>query len=324
MAEDSQLTIILCLALNLFSSVGIVFTNKLVFKVYSFPYGTTLTIFHFFATFLGLLVCLKFHVFEFKRISIKKVLPLCFSFCGFVVLTNVSLVSNTVGFYQLMKVLTTPFLVVIQTLFYAQNFSKSIVASLAVICVGVVVATCSDTQANLFGTLVALSAVLVTCMYQIWVGTKQKELGCNGYQLLFYQAPLSGLMLIPVAMVTEDYMTNMYMPTGGAIAAICMTGALAFLVNLSIFLVIGKTSPITYNVLGHTKLCIILSLGFVFFNDPLNAKMIFGIVLTVAGVFWYTYLKQEEQRVRQLIESTNVREVMSREDPPVEGSAEEK
>ena len=30
-----------------------------------------------------------------------------------------------------------------------------------------------------------------------------------------------------------------------------LSSILAFLVNLSIFLVIGKTSPVSYNVLGH-------------------------------------------------------------------------
>lgn len=44
------------------------------------------------------------------------------------------------------------------------------------------------------------------------------------------------------------------------IFASCM---LAFCVNLSIFLVIGKTDPIAYNVLGHFKLCVILLTGYI-------------------------------------------------------------
>ena len=48
----------------------------------------------------------------------------------------------------------------------------------------------------------------------------------------------------------------------------------AFLVNLSIFMVIGKTSPVTYNVLGHFKLCSVLAGGFIFFHDPLNFNQV--------------------------------------------------
>jgi solute carrier family 35 protein E3 len=62
-------------------------------------------------------------------------------------------------------------------------------------------------------------------------------------------------------------------------------------VNLSIFLVIGKTSPVTYNVLGHFKLTVILTMGFVVFGSTLDAKVLMGIAVTLSGVLWYTHLK---------------------------------
>jgi len=42
------------------------------------------------------------------------VLPITVCFCAFVVFNNLSLQYNSVGFYQLMKVLTTPIVVVLQ------------------------------------------------------------------------------------------------------------------------------------------------------------------------------------------------------------------
>mmetsp|Transcript_18365 Transcript_18365/g.21146 ORF Transcript_18365/g.21146 Transcript_18365/m.21146 type:complete len:309 (+) Transcript_18365:39-965(+) len=283
------------LFLNAASSIGIVFTNKVVFQTYHFRYGTLLTLIHFVVTFLGLELCRRFGLFERKKdVDLMKVVPLCVSFCGFVVLTNISLLYNSVGFYQLMKVLTTPLIVVIQTLFYAETFSMKVKLSLALTCVGVAIATVTDTQANTVGTIFALSALVITSMYQIWVGTKQKELDCSGYQLLYLQAPMSALLLIPVVPLMDDSLADLIMhpPSQGAIIAILMSSVLAFLVNLSIFLVIGKTSPVTYNVLGHFKLTIILTLGFVAFDAPIDAKNVSGILVTLAGVIWYTHLKQ--------------------------------
>jgi len=49
--------------------------------------------------------------------------PVSLTFCGFVVLTNLSLQSNTVGTYQIIKAMTTPMIIVIQTAFYARIFS---------------------------------------------------------------------------------------------------------------------------------------------------------------------------------------------------------
>lgn len=284
------------LFLNAASSIGIVTANKVVFEYCNFKYGTLLTFIHFIFTWIGLEISRRFGLFEYKAVELKKILPLCIAFCGFVVLTNLSLVFNTVGFYQVMKVLTTPLLVIIQTLFYGESFSTPIKLSLGLTCVGVVITTVTDSQANLFGTMVAASALLITCMYQIWVGTKQKELECNGYQLLYWQAPISALMLIPIIPVFDNVAELTEMPPPYTIFAIVLSSTLAFLVNLSIFLVIGKTSPVTYNVLGHFKLTVIMSLGFIFFGAPLDIKNISGILVTLAGVFWYTHIKQNEPK----------------------------
>lgn len=294
-----ELRIPFYLFLNASSSIGIVFMNKIVFQSYDFPYGTLLTLIHFVFTFVGLEICRQFGVFERKPLKFMDVLPLSASFCGFVVLTNLSLVVNTVGFYQLMKVLTTPLIVMIQSTWYGETFPLNIKLSLVLTCVGVAIASFTDPHATLHGTAIALSALLVTSMYQIWVGTKQKELECNSYQLLYYQAPLSALMLIPVVPAFDPISRLTEWPAVDAITAIAISGLLAFLVNLSIFLVIGKTSAVTYNVLGHFKLTVILTGGFVIFGQPLDLKNISGILVTLAGVFWYTHLKQNQAPVKK-------------------------
>ncbi|ORC92357.1 solute carrier family 35, member E3 [Trypanosoma theileri] len=285
------------LALNAFSSITIVFINKWIFEDHDFRGSITLTLIHFVVTFLGLLLSLACGVFEPKRISIIRVLPLSISFCGFVVLTNMSLLYNSVGFYQLIKVLTTPLLVVMETFIYRQTFSTKIKLSLALICIGVAIATVTDSEVNLTGVVIALSALLVTCQYQIWVGTKQKELECDSCQLLFYQAPLSALLLVPIAYFVEG--PKLIYPCSDTVMVILFSGVVAFLVNISIFLVIGKTSPVTYNVLGHFKLCVILFFGYFFFGGDMNVKKLLGVILTLAGVFWYTHLKTASRALEE-------------------------
>ena len=74
---------------------------------------------------------------------------------------------------------------------------------------------------------------------------------------------------------------------------------LAFCVNLSIFLVVGQTSPISYNVLGHCKLIIILTFGILYFGEECSVARAIGMVLAVVGIMAYTHLKlymQEEKK----------------------------
>ena len=68
----------------------------------------------------------RLNVFMVKSLPLKDMLMLSMSFCGFVVLTNLSLQTNTVGTYQISKFMTTPCIMLIQTLFYGKTFSTNI------------------------------------------------------------------------------------------------------------------------------------------------------------------------------------------------------
>lgn len=62
--------------------------------------------------------------------------------------------------------------------------------------------------------------------------------------------------------------------------------------NISNYLVIGKTSPLTYQVLGHLKTILILILGFLFFNKQLDYRNVIGIVVAMVGVIAYTEINR--------------------------------
>ena len=53
-------------------------------------------------------------------------------------------------------------------------------------------------------------------------------------------------------------------------------------------------SALTYNMIGHMKTVSILVGGFVLFNDTLNFKQFMGIMLTLFGLFAYTFVRMGE------------------------------
>ncbi|KAH6569113.1 hypothetical protein BASA62_005065 [Batrachochytrium salamandrivorans] len=280
----------LYMLMNIVSSVGIVLTNKWVFDREGFKFGTLLTVIHFIFTFVGLEICARYGLFERKRIPLKEVLGLCATFSAFVVLTNLSLQYNSVGFYQMAKVLTTPFIVVVQTIYHNTVFSVRTKAALSVVCIGVAISGTTDVRINFIGTLVALAGVVSSGLYQIWVGTRQKELDVNSFQLLYYQAPISAVMLlIFIPMFDDMHKLYEFEWSTSALLSILTSAGLAFFVNLSTFLIIGKTSPVTYNVVGHFKICIVIILGFIIFQDVVVWKNALGIAIAMIGVFWYVF-----------------------------------
>ena len=114
-----------CLCLNIGLSIGIVMINKYIYTTYGFP-NITMTCIHFICTTIGMLICKCTGIFTPKSLPIGKMLPISLTFCGFVVFTNLSLQTNTVGTYQIMKCLTTPCIMVIQTYFYSRSFSTNV------------------------------------------------------------------------------------------------------------------------------------------------------------------------------------------------------
>jgi solute carrier family 35 protein E3 len=59
-------------------------------------------------------------------------------------------------------------------------------------------------------------------------------------------------------------------------------------VNLSQFICIGRFSAVSFQVLGHMKTVLVLSLGFLFFGkEGLNLQVVLGMVLAVLGMIWY-------------------------------------
>ena len=122
MLSKAEIRVGVSIAVNLASAISIVFLNKLIYIRHGFP-SMTLTLVHFLITSLGLQVCAWLDIFSPKRLTLKKILPLSASFCGFVVLTNLSLQNNAIGTYQLAKAMTTPVILLIQAVFYGKHAS---------------------------------------------------------------------------------------------------------------------------------------------------------------------------------------------------------
>ena len=85
-------------------------------------------------------------LFEQKAVALRAVLPLAAAYALSTPLSNLSLSHNSVGFYQLMKIMTTPYVAIVETCVYGVHYTRPVQVSLALITVGVVLASTSDVQ----------------------------------------------------------------------------------------------------------------------------------------------------------------------------------
>lgn len=87
-------------AMNVVSASGIVFANKAVFQTYGFHFTYALTWVHTVFTLVGMRVFASCGMFGVKAIPQRRLVPLAAAYVAYIVLCNLSLKVNTVGFYQ--------------------------------------------------------------------------------------------------------------------------------------------------------------------------------------------------------------------------------
>ena len=145
-------------------------------------------------------------------IDIKLMLPLAITMCLNVVLQNLALTYSSITFFQISRILFTPIVTVINFLFYRRSISPLAALTLVPMCLGVGLisyyepraSTGSEVQAISFLAVgLALASVLIGSIYTVWIGTYQKRFGIDGFQLLFNQAPIGGVLLLCVIPWTD-------------------------------------------------------------------------------------------------------------------------
>ena len=249
----------------------------------------TIAMWHFFCTFLVLYLATlpPFSPFPAVRLPFLQMLPISASFAGFLLLGNLSLALNTVGFYQLAKVMTTPTVVLLNFLLFGMKVSKETLFAIAAVCVGVTLVNAELALSNLLGTAIAGAAFSVTAFYQIWIGKKITDLNVTAQQLLLNQAPVSVFLLAVIAPFTDTVPNFTLIPTN-VLWTLFGSGILASVLNLSQFLIIGRTSALTFNIVSNLKTIMIVGLSWWMEARVPGLKDLVGVALALGGGYAYS------------------------------------
>lgn len=293
-ANPRQVRQLASLLTNLVSACAIVFVNKAVLSGVHFRFTVALTCIHTVATWLTSCVLCNLGIIVRKQLPKRAVASLAGAFAGYIVLCNVSLQRNTVGFYQLTKIMIAPTVLVMGAIAHRRAPSLSVALCVMVVSVGIGLATAFDTQVmtNLPGLVVGLLSVVVSAQYGTWIGSMTEQHDVTSMQLLEQYLPYASLMMlicVPVeSMLLGDttVLTFNYTPLAGGL--IILSTLLGVLVTFSTFLVIGNTSPLTYAVAGHAKTIAIIGGGVIFFGDHISGIKGAGLALAMTGVIAYT------------------------------------
>ncbi|KNE70734.1 hypothetical protein AMAG_15485 [Allomyces macrogynus ATCC 38327] len=208
-------------------------------------------------------------------------------------LMNASLTLNSVGVYQLTKLACLPAIVVLQTVAYGAVVpAPRVLATLAVIVLGVAAATQSEYAAKPAGCVAGALAVIATAWFQVSLQHRASFKGVKGMASVAVLSPWATLVLAGLVVMVE------ILPRGIAWSNapwtwIIVSSLMAVATNYVGNSLVQKTSAVTYNVVGHAKTLLIVAAGVVV--DPSaeswDAVRVSGMVMSVLGMAAYAAVK---------------------------------
>ncbi|XP_058091057.1 UDP-rhamnose/UDP-galactose transporter 6 [Magnolia sinica] len=277
---------------NVVTSVGIIIVNKALMATYGFSFATTLTGLHFATTTLMTAFLRWLGYIQASHLPLPELLKFVL-FANFsIVGMNVSLMWNSVGFYQIAKLSMIPVSCFLEVVLDKIRYSRDTKLSIGVVLLGVAVCTVTDVSVNGRGFIAAFIAVWSTSLQQYYVHFLQRKYNLGSFNLLGHTAPVQAASLLVLGPFLDLWLTNkrvdQYDYNVTAVFFLILSCTIAVGTNLSQFICIGRFTAVSFQVLGHMKTILVLILGFFFFGkEGLNLHVVLGMILAVVGMIWY-------------------------------------
>ncbi|KAL8917173.1 MAG: hypothetical protein Q9172_005965 [Xanthocarpia lactea] len=283
------------MTLNTIATVAIVFTNKAIFDDPSFRHSqVAFATFHLFITALTLYILSRPFIALFipNPIRLRPMLPLATTMCLNVIFQNLSLTYSSITFYQIARILFTPMVALINFLFYQKSIPRNAAFTLLPMCLGVFIISYYEPkstahreaeQTSMLSVSLALTSVFIGSVYTVWIASYQRKFEMNGFQLLYNQAPIGGVMLMVLIPWTDKLPAIQEAPANKWLM-ILFSGGLAALINLSQFFIIAGAGAVSSTVVGHVKTCAIVALGWIISRRPVTDRSAFGVILAITSI----------------------------------------
>ncbi|BAU02022.1 hypothetical protein LR48_Vigan10g136700 [Vigna angularis] len=291
-AEDKAAVDAAAWMFNVVTSVGIIIVNKALMATHGFSFATTLTGMHFATTTLMTIILKMLGFVQPSHLPLPELLKFVV-FANFsIVGMNISLMWNSVGFYQIAKLSMIPVSCLLEVVLDKIRYSRDTKLSIGVVLLGVGVCTVTDVSVNARGFIAAFIAVWSTSMQQYYVHYLQRKYSLSSFNLLAHTAPAQAASLLLLGPFLDFWLTNArvdkYDYKTASSIFIFLSCTIAVGTNLSQFICIGRFTAVSFQVLGHMKTILVLIMGFFFFGkENLNLQVVFGMFIAIVGMIWY-------------------------------------
>ncbi|XP_047319818.1 probable sugar phosphate/phosphate translocator At1g12500 [Impatiens glandulifera] len=289
-----------------FSNIGVLLLNKYLLSIYGFRYPIFLTMLHMLSCAAYSFIAIRWLEFvPFQQIlsrrQFMKIFALSVIFCFSVVCGNTSLRYLPVSFNQAIGATTPFFTAIFAFLIICKKESAEVYLALLPVVLGIVLASNSEPLFHLFGFIICVGSTAGRALKSVVQGiilTSESE-KLHSMNLLLYMAPMAALILLPLTLYIEGNVlaVTIEKSKGDWFIVFLLIGnaTIAYLVNLTNFLVTKHTSALTLQVLGNAKAAVAAVVSVLIFRNPVTVMGMTGFAVTVMGVVLYSEAKKRSK-----------------------------
>jgi solute carrier family 35 protein E3 len=238
----SRMADISYLAFNFVSTIAVTFINKICFSRIDFGYPAALCNIHFLVTLLGVELLYRSKMFQKANVNLRDPNFIAITVVVGIVtpLNNTSLKLNSIGFYQIFKLLVTPCVVLLEYILDRKTLSRNRTILLVIVCLCVMISSVGALTYSHYGTLCALIWVPLAALYKVQWGRVRNMYNCSTLALMRAVLPYAICVQAAISPLVDPPGILDFEWTNEALFWIGLSGFVAFLVNFSGFLVMGN------------------------------------------------------------------------------------
>ncbi|RMD39529.1 hypothetical protein DV735_g5594, partial [Chaetothyriales sp. CBS 134920] len=278
-------------------SGGTILFNKWLLATLGFKFPITLTAWHMvFSTIMTQLLARTTTLLDGRknvkmtgRVYLRAIVPIGFFFSLSLICGNKAYLYLSVAFIQMLKATMPVAVLLISWILGVAPPSLKTLSNVALIVVGVVIASVGEIEFNLVGFLYQAGGISFEATRLVMV---ERLLSSADFKMdplvsLYYFAPVCGLMngvtalFMEVPSMTLDHIYNVGLFT------LLANAMVAFLLNVSVVFLIGKTSSLVLTLCGILKDILLVAASMMIWGTRVTPTQFFGYAIALGGMLYY-------------------------------------
>ncbi|OGM41735.1 DUF250 domain membrane protein [Aspergillus bombycis] len=223
------------------------------------------------------------------RVYLRAIVPIGLFFSLSLICGNVTYLYLSVAFIQMLKA-TTPVAVLFATWGMGMApVNYKVLMNVSLIVIGVIIASFGEIKFVLTGFLFQIGGIIFEATRLVMV---QRLLSSAEYKMdplvsLYYFAPVCAVMNGVTALFMEvPYVTMDHVYRVG-VWTLLLNAVIAFLLNVSVVFLIGKTSSLVMTLCGVLKDILLVIASMMIWQTPVTGTQFFGYSIALIGLVYY-------------------------------------